>query len=145
MTVLCALYLIWKGEMGSDFIHWAMSSFFPLLEMSASLAFLLSWFLVFFFFVCLFFLIYLFFSLLTREMFNVSIQRTLSFLFKQLTVFLFMVTPSMHTHNSYVFAVFLFLLLLLFIFNHGTFVSLISQVIIGCMDSERSRVTIIKC
>lgn len=143
MTVLCALYLISKGKMGSEFISLGNVIIFSLSRnvcFSCFLDFLISCSLF-----CLFFLIYLFFSLLTREMLNVSIQRTLLFLSKQLTVFLFMATPSVHSHDSYVFAVFLFLFMLLFIFNHGTFVSLISQVIIGCMDSERSRVTIIKC
>ena len=54
MTVLYALYLISKGERGSDFIHWAMPSYFPFLEVSASLAFMLSRFLdfLFYFFGC---------------------------------------------------------------------------------------------
>ena len=54
VTVLCALYQISRWEMGSDFIHWAMSLFFPFLEMSASLAFLISCSLFLFVFPYLF-------------------------------------------------------------------------------------------
>ena len=77
-------------------------------------------------------------------MLSVSIQRTLLFLFKQLTDFLFLPQCIVVIVMFFLFSYFFFLLLL-FIFNHGIFVSLTSQVILGYMDSERSRVTIIKC
>lgn len=142
MTVLYALYLISKGERGSDFIHWAMPSFFPFLEASASL---LSCFPDFLFnFLVVFLSLFLFYLVdqINAQCFN---SEDTLFLFKQLTDFPFMATPSMHSHDSHVFPVFLFLFLLLFIFNHGIFISLTSQVILAYMDSERSRVTIIKC